>query len=246
MESHNQTHLFSLYAMHVIKSSWKANSSVVITDPDLLHRMVKVLRFQINDSLVLFDDLVQASVTVEQITKKNITVLVTQISGHSAIEPQVTFLLPLLKKEALEEAVYSLAEMGINKIQLVVTQKSRKNLHSAKEFARLQAIIIAACEQSKNYTLPKLIFEQPLFSVLNSASNATSKILFDPSGQSFFNLQSKFKSSLVLLCGPEAGLTLDEVDQATKHNFVLCALTSTTLRAVQAVTLGAGLARLQP
>lgn len=242
----NQTHLFSLYVSDLIQESWKLESSVIIQDTDLIHRMVKVLRFVVDDRLILFNKTLHVDVVIQQISKKNITIKIKLLQNHQEILPQVSFFLPLLKKEALEQAVYSLCELGINQIRLVVTQKSRQQLMGSKEFQRLENIVIAAAEQSKNYALSELLLPISFEKMMQNSIHQKFNILFDPAGESFFALREKIKlQSVGLLVGPEAGLTNQELHMAKEHNFYFCVLTPTILKAVQAVALGAGLMRLK-
>ena len=246
-----QTHLFSLYTPTLKLSSWSKDQTISLQDSDLIHRMIKVLRFGISDECVLFDTQVHAQIKIQEISKKNILIQVLQIQVHQSLQPEITFFLPLLKKEALEQAVYVLCEMGINNIQLVITQKSRQQLLHEKEFVRLQNIVIAAAEQSKNYAMSKLYAPEKLTKILPAIpdSERESKpfnIVFDPAGMSFFELQKKIvQKSIGLLIGPEGGLTDQELAQAQNGGFVSCALTPTILTAIHAVALSAGLFRLK-
>ncbi len=246
IELQNQEHLFSLYAPKLNLKDCVPLQSLLIEDVDLVHRMFKVLRFQVHDVLLLFNDCAYVHVRIEQISKKSLLVRINSVNFHDSQIPSVTFLLPLLKKDALEQAVYSLAEMGVNKIQLVVTDKSRKNLINIKEFERLQNIIIAACEQSKNYCLPELFEPVSLSKFVSEKNIDTCCIVFDPSGKSFWEIKKDLdEKPKMLIVGPEGGFTLTELEFLHNQKFVSCALTSTVLRAVQAVALAAGLVRLQ-
>ncbi len=246
---HDQTHLFSLFTPSLNLHSWASDQLVILSDADLIHRLSKVLRFAVGDQLIFFDTESFCKIVIREISKKNITVQVQSVQKHESLTPKITFLLPLLKKEALEQAVYSLCELGINKIQLVITQKSRQNLFSDKEFTRLQNIVIAAAEQSKNYSLSQLMAPKKLSDLLNDAISNSFNIVFDPQGASFFDLREQMMSKsdrvFSLLVGPEGGLSQQELSLVLKFEFVLCALTPTILTAVQAIALGAGLMRLK-
>ncbi len=246
IELKNQEHVFALYVPQVNLNACVPLQSLLIEDINLVHRMIKVLRFQVNDSVLLFDRVVHAAVTIEQISKKNLVCKINSLNHHYSHAPYVTFLLPLLKKDALEQAVYSLAEMGVNKIQLVITDKSRKNLIHVKEFERLENIVIAACEQSKNYSIPDLVEPVLLSKYILQQKVDLSFIVFDPSGQSFWDIKKNLEEKpKVLLVGPEGGFTSTEVQLLRDQKFIFCALTPTVLRAVQAVALSAGLIRLK-
>lgn len=239
-------HLFSLFAPGIFTSTWTVGSVVKLQNSDLLHRMIKVLRLDSGDRVVLFDQKQYVHVVIENVSKKDLTVFVEACAYITPLTPSVVFLLPLLKKDALEQAVYSLCEIGVTMIQLVVTQKSRQSLMSEKEFARLRSIVVAAAEQSKHYSMPELCAPKLLSDVILNVSKDFDKIVFDQSGQSFFKLREHFSNQgSCLLVGPEGGLTDSEFIFLDQYQFNRCLLTSTTLRAVQAVAVGAAIFRLQ-
>lgn len=242
MTSTNQ-HLFALHVPNFWSSASAVGTTKKIDSFDLVHRLVTVLRSQLQDQYVFFDRMHHGVVQIVEISKKNITVQILTMHAAVPASQHTTFLLPLLKKEALEEAVYSLSEIGVSSIQLVVTQKSRQKLLHAKEFQRLQAIVISAAEQSKNYAYPDLAEPQQLTSVIQSLQHSSMRILFDGTGSSFMDIsaQKSLHSNMVALIGPEGGLTHEEVSLVHQHSFVSYRLTDTTLRALQAAAIGAAI-----
>jgi 16S rRNA (uracil1498-N3)-methyltransferase len=243
-------HLFAL----LVDGFWEGNEQLLatklVTNVDVVHRLVKVLRCSLHDKFIFFDRSHHGLVEVVQLSKKDLTLKVLSFQVNQPRVPRLTFFLPLLKKEALEEAVYSLCELGVDEIQLVITQKSRQKLLHDKEFWRLKNIVIAAAEQSKNYMYPELHEPKKLLdTVLQSTVSKNQQnynVVFDAVGQSFFDLRKQLlsASNLCLLVGPEGGLTEQEVTALVQANYLSCRLTSTTLRAVQAVAVGASLFRL--
>ncbi|MBI2344563.1 16S rRNA (uracil(1498)-N(3))-methyltransferase [Candidatus Dependentiae bacterium] len=234
-------HIFAIYIANFWNNVYKVDAIVKIIDPDIVHRLIKVLRIQIGQRFIFFDSVYHGIIEISDISKKYF--LVTIINFEKNIEPlvKIKFLLPLLKKEALEEAVYSLVEIGVSEIQLVVTQKSRQKLLNDNEFVRLEAIVVSAAEQSKNYVIPKIKLPIHLSDIQFSLQEQ--KIVFDPQGESFFDLKVKILKSkeIHLLVGPEGGLAKEELQQLEHYLFQKCRLTSTILRAVQAISVGVGL-----
>ena len=166
----------------------------------------------------------------------------------TALRPTVTFLLPLLKRDDFEGALYSLAEIGVNSIQLVATHKTHTSWSDERDGERARRILIAAAEQSKNYAMPELKAPVALDKALQAMNMTDStKIFFDPLGESFFAVMSALHGNqpdhIVLLIGPEGDLTAQEKEMVHQKGFIFCALTPTIVRAVQAAALGAGLVR---
>lgn len=237
-------HIFSIYTPNFFDKNYKVGMEKKVIDEDIVHRLVKVLRIEVGQRIIFFDQYYHGIIKILDISKKYFSIKVITFEKNSNPSAEIKFLLPLLKKEALEEAVYSLAEIGVSEIQLVITQKSRQRLLHEKEFQRLESIIIAAAEQSKNYIFPKIYAPIDLFDL--ELGSDFSKIIFDAQGISFFEFRSKKlpQEKICLLIGPEGGLTQEELQRLESLSFKKCRLTPTILRAVQAVAIGAALFKI--
>lgn len=247
MNKIDEKHRFAVYAADVLaKQKIASGGIVVITDEEIVHRILTVLRMQIGQELILFDEKNNYQVTLAD-TKKNkaITLEINEIAPNAKPHLEINFVLPLLKKEALEEAIYSLTEIGVSSISLVITTKSQKDL-TDKELLRLHKMKIAAAEQAKNFSMP-IIIKPIAFEKFCTIFKDDTKpaLLFDPSGKKAFELISEFQQQeikkVACLIGPEGGLTNAEVQMANHIGFKSCKLTATVLRAVQAAAVGAGL-----
>lgn len=225
-----------------IQSLQKSNGKLI--DIDLCHRIIRVVKLSVGEVCVLFNQHEHIFVKLTHIDKRFLLVEVISRHTNNALKPQVTFMLPLLKREALEESIYSLAEMGINEVQLVVTQKSRQNLID-KDIDRLHKVAISAAEQSKHYALPQIHKPQDLKIYVSNLSQQDFKVVFDISGKSFLeNYQKLQNERIYLTVGPEGSFTQEELQLLKDNNFVSYALTKTVLRSLQAVALGSALFRL--
>jgi 16S rRNA (uracil1498-N3)-methyltransferase len=247
----DQKHEFALFveSLSALVAHVSVGSTFTITDEKLLHRMMNVLRLYAGDQCIFFDRKIQVySVVNEYAAKKNIVCTIINKHNNKQLMPQITFLLPLLKRDDFEQALYALTEIGVSTIQLVVTQKGQNVSAHQKDMERAHRIIIAAAEQSKNFMYPEL--KSPItFSTIASLYNndAATKIFFDPSGCSLLpimqDLQKEVSRKIILLIGPEGDLTVQEKDMVASQGFIFCSLTPTILRAVQAAALGAGIVR---
>ncbi|OQA33400.1 MAG: Ribosomal RNA small subunit methyltransferase E [Candidatus Dependentiae bacterium ADurb.Bin331] len=150
-----------------------------------------------------------------------------------------------MKREALEHTLYNLVEIGVNEIQLVFTQKTHRNWAGHKEFERMRKIMIAAAEQSKQFSLPHIYEPIQLQEYLHQKKQSAPLIFFDTNGISlaqWFTSHSKIES-VSLLIGPEGDLTPSEKNAVRAIGAQIVSLTPTILRAQQAITLGAGAIR---
>ena len=245
-----EKHEFALFveSLSVLVCKSGSGSNVTLSDEKLLHRMVNVLRLRIDDQCVLFDRHIHASVTIVAfVGKKQVSVTVQSVQKTVFLQPTITFLLPLLKREDYESALYALAEVGVSTIQLVFTQKTAHHWAGAKDSDRAQRILIGAAEQSKNFAYPELKEPMSLEAALKKYSAVCTKVFFDPEGQPLFDVMQKLHSNraddVLLLVGPEGDLNLEEKKMVQVNDFIFCALTPTIVRAVQAAALGAGFVR---
>jgi 16S rRNA (uracil1498-N3)-methyltransferase len=219
-----------------------------ITDPELVHRITTVVRLGIGDSFILFDTNYHATVTILGIQpKKAITLELHSLEPNCVLQPRVTWLLPLLKREAFEEALYTLTELGATAIQPIVTRKTGK-AWSEKDTHRSRKIMIAAAEQSKQFIVPVLLPILPLETwLMQPYPESMTKLFFDPQGvllgTVLSSLQERKPDELVACAGPEGDLSQEEKDLLARQNFIFCRLTPTILRAQQAIAIGLGTLR---
>ena len=181
MKHRCQAHEFALYVAELHKQSFKKGQTVELVQPDLVHRISRVLRLSEQDCLILFDRQIHIRAAIERITKHAVLVRVITIGVNIPLEPHISLWLPLLKREAFEQAIYSAVELGANEIQLINTHKEQRHWRE-KEFYRLQHIMIAAAEQSKYFALSTVCAPIPLL----EAKPAGTSIFFDPQGAPFF------------------------------------------------------------
>jgi RsmE family RNA methyltransferase len=157
--AHKDKHEFALYkeSLSLLIQKKGLGDSLVLSDETLFHRMMTVLRLRSNDQCILFDRDAYITATIDAfIGKKQVQFTIHSIHSAVVLQPHITFLLPMLKREDYESALYSLTEVGVNSIQLISTQKTGNKWSGERDRDRAQRIIIAAAEQSKNFALPQL------------------------------------------------------------------------------------------
>jgi len=218
-------------------------------DPMVTQRMYGVLRLKAGERIQLFNTHVVITVTLHSITAKEVRYTVDSIEQLQPLQPAITVLLPLLKRDALYDALYTCVEMGVNTIELVITEKIHKPWYTEREAERCRAIMIAAAEQSKQFMLPRVHGPQPLASTVDNYAAVTTayRVLFDPAGLPLLdhvhNMMSQQSEQLILAVGPEGDFTHQEKTLLNAAGFRKCALTPTVLRAQQALTVGLGAVR---
>ena len=240
-ELNSDKHQFAFFYQDLIEqppNSWS------IVDKDLVHRISRVVKISIGQYFALFNQDYHCVVQLIKAEKKQLSVCLVSSHKNIALQPRVVFLLPLLKREALESAVYSLAELGINEIQLVITDKSRQKC-TDKDLLRLEKVVIAAAEQSKHFAFPKIYAPRDLEDCVKQIPLTARKSVFDISGTKISIDHVRFNNIVTyVVVGPEGGLLKKELSFLLQHDFISYSLTQTVLRAVQAVAIGAAIFRL--
>ena len=240
------THQFAFFVSDLTSLLAKQKKSELrISDEKLYHRVMRVVRLNVGETCILFDE--KNNVHFEFYAaegKKHIdgTVICTQ--KNKVLAPQITFFLPMIKREYFETALYSLVELGVNIVQPIITQKTKRKWKGQKEHDRLFQIMVAAAEQSKNFSIPELKNPISLVECCKASAPETAKLFFDPSGDPVATVLERCKNKdLKLMVGPEGDLTDLEKKLLLKSGFEFCALTPTVLRSLQAAALSVGIFR---
>lgn len=219
-----------------------------IKDPDLVHRIINVLRLKKNEACTFFNQTLSVEVNVGDVLKKVLLCALVQVRVVVELIPSITFVLPVLKRENLDEALSHLAEVGINKIRLVYTDHTQRVLLE-KDIDRCRRVLIAAAEQSKYFAFPTLYAPESLEKVITAYGQERPclRLVCDPTGASFFDQILKIKEHISqdiwIAVGPEADFSAQEKRFLSDKGFIKVALTQTILRASQAASLSAGILR---
>lgn len=245
-------HLFAVFVAELSASiGSKTHGSVVIKHEDLWHRLVHVLRLQAGERVVLFDQKLVLVAELEQqmFMRKNVLVFnILERQRQQPLLPIINLYQCLPKRAAFEEITYTAAQMGVAKIYPVISSKSQQRMQP-HDRQRLEAIMIAACEQSKNFMIPVLHEPCSLQAMLTACKQQSDAqwIFADPAGKSLLTLLNQLavvdKRTAVInvIIGPEGGFMQEECISFEQHGIIAYALTPTILRSVDAavVLLGA-------
>ena len=218
---------------------------VTFTSDELYHRFKHVVRIKPGDSVILFDKEHNISFLFLRCEGKNKVLGIWKDRKiNQQISPAITFVLPLLKIDALSDAVYSLTEVGITQIQLVSTKKTQTPC-TPKLLEKLERVAVAAAEQSKDFAYPTILPPVVLSDWLAEKRDGK-KFHFDVTGLPFSSWYAPIdtQENYYLLVGPEGDLIDEEKQLAKKSGFIACLLTSTVLRSTRAISLVSGLFRL--
>lgn len=241
----NEKHIFAIYSDDVSFDTVGQSDAITITNEYAYHRIVRVLRMGVSDPCILFNRTFHAVSVIKNIRAKSIECIIQSVQSNPVMPCAIHFVLPILKREDLENAVSVLTEIGVTSIQLISTHKVQRSFDASKELPRMHKIMVAAAEQSKNFSFP-IIYPPVDLATCLQKSDPDYRILFHPSGApltTFLKEVPSVASSFTLICGPEGDFTPAERQYCSAHNVKAVCLTPTVLRAVTAVTIGAGVIR---
>ncbi len=247
-------HEFALFSLEFSKAVHQNQAVVSIIDPTTLHRLQQVLRLHEGNTIILFDDKNHAQCTLQSSTKKLITLSYKQIFASIPVQPELIVLIPLLKREALDELMYACRELGVSGIYFFSSEKTSRSKMLPAEWERLERVSCAAAEQSKNFAPTVFLNKnEPIPTLTELCSNPTfqthyaktQKLFAEPSGVPASGLATSFspKNAYLLCVGPEGDLTDTEKSMLRTKGFAFVRLGTTVLRAQQAATVLIGIIR---
>lgn len=224
--------------------------SVTIAEEDS-HYLLKVLRLPERAPIALLDGLGNYATGILLFSQGKTQVLVQDIVLYSVNErkPKLILCQGLLKGEKFDWLVEKATELGISHLfpywsQHTVQKEDLRKSQQEKQ-NRWQRLATMAARQCGRLVLPMIeapttlrsILQQPLF-----FSSTTQKLLFwekEPLAP-WPKLQIEAET-VILIVGPEGGLSQEEVDLCLHLGFTPCGLGENTLRAETAGMLALGL-----
>jgi|SRR5579859_7347735 len=197
----------------------------VALDGAAAKHLLTVLRLKIGSPLVLFDGSgFEFEAVLEQMDKKQAWAKILQIHGPVVESPlHVTLVQGISRGERMDYTVQKAVELGVAAIAPVLTERSVVKLDKdggAKKREHWQGVGISACEQSGRVRVPEVLPPEPLPHFLGKQREHGMKLLLDPlASGSLRDLARPADSKVMLLIGPEGGLSDKEIEMATQVGF---------------------------
>jgi 16S rRNA (uracil1498-N3)-methyltransferase len=206
----------------------------VLALPPSAARHVQVLRLQPGAPIVLFDGTGgEWDAQVERMGRSDVTARVVQ---HRAVEREplrsVHLAIGMPANERMDWLVEKAAELGAASIQPLVTERAIVRLageRAARKRDHWQAVAAAACEQCGGNRVPPVHEPVPLAQWQPPQDAQRWLLSFAPDAQPL--RAAAGTGAVVLLSGPEGGLTPQEEDAARAAGFRPLTLGPRVLRA---------------
>lgn len=215
------------------------------------HYLATVLRLRAGDVLVAFDPAsgTEADAIVVRADDRVVTVHFGALrDGVGRSERRITWIQGLAKGDKCERVVREATELGMTRFVVATTSRSVVKLdakRAAARRARWARIAQEAARQSGRSEAPAIDGAEAWAEALSLGGDCTARFCLweratAPLGPSLFAALAS-DASLAFACGPEGGLTEDEVALAQTRGWVIASLGPLALRTetVAAAVLGA-------
>ncbi|GAA5501319.1 ribosomal RNA small subunit methyltransferase E [Deinococcus xinjiangensis] len=195
-------------------------------------RHLQVLRLRVGGVVQVFDGKgSQASATITELEEgRALLTLTPEKATHArgAELPQpVTLAIALLKGDKLADVVRSATELGVARVQLLLTQHAEVREIGTQKLLRLRRIASEAARQSERSVTPEVL--EPVR--LADLKWEGQLLVAHPEAQAHLADFLDWQAPLTLLSGPEGGLSGAEVGGLQGRGAALIALGPRILRA---------------
>lgn len=230
-------HRFYVHQMHNRFGPVELGHNVWIHDQALLHQWLRVLRYNVGNQLILFNNHEERLYQISKIDG-TVGVQLELVTDMTRLLPKnkVYLLWSLLKSDKNDWVIQKSTELGVHKLVPIITKRTEKPFFDTD---RAQKIIIEASEQCGRADLPQ-IREPILLSEAIAEYKETPLYVCEQHNSAQTVL--KDQPEIALLVGPEGGWTEDEKQLFAQEKLNYIAISAFTLRAETAAILAVGLA----
>lgn len=202
------------------------------------HHARNVLRVRKGDSITLADSTGQGyTAAVVAVQKERVVVRVKALLASPEPRVKVTLYQGWPKGDKLDFTIEKSTELGVDRIEVVVTERSIPRPHQGaigRRRERWQQKALAAARQCRRHLVPVVSGPQELPAALNAIQPDT-LLLVPWEGECTRSLKSVMetvmeKQKLAVLIGPEGGLSPAEIDLARSHGGIPITLGPRILR----------------
>ncbi len=201
-------------------------------DGQIHHHLVRVLRLNIGRRFVVFNGRGgEYTGALSHIGRKASTAIIDAFVEVDREPPlHIGLLQGVAKGTRMDYLLQKTVELGVSSIQPVLTRYTSIS-HSGwrRKMAHWQGVIINACEQSGRTRIPDLSSPRPMQECL-ALDDATLGLVLDPRAEYGLHELPGPSHRLMLLLGPEGGLSVAELEDAQDKGFRAVRLGPRTLR----------------
>jgi 16S rRNA (uracil1498-N3)-methyltransferase len=204
-----------------------------ILDSKDIHHIGHVMRMKTGEKVEVIYDHELYSCYID-INNDDIEVIINEkLNVNNIDNKQITLVLPLLKGQKMDMIIQKSTELGVNEIIPVIMKRSIVDISNKelKKLDRWQRIAKEASEQSMRLDIPKISEVRDL-SYLNNIDGL--KIVCSTTEKAnniktFLQNNTKY-DRIIIVVGPEGGLTPDEENSLVENGFTRVTLGKRIMR----------------
>jgi 16S rRNA (uracil1498-N3)-methyltransferase len=209
----------------VFQNSTLVEGASLALDTNASHHLSRVLRASIGDKLIIFNGLGgEFTATITQIDKKAVHVLISTFNAREAESSLDLWLAQGISRgEKMDYTIQKAVELGVKKIIPLFTERCTVKLDQERLNKRLehwQAIARSSAEQSGRNRIPDILTPTTLENALPFMQTQWRFVLSPHVTQKLHTIQIDKLQPVLLLIGPEGGLSEQEMIFTKSHDFL--------------------------
>lgn len=212
------------------------DSEQIVTLPESAARhLVQVLRLRVGDGFIAFNGLGgEFNAILHSADKREAQARIGAFNPvHRESPLSLTLAQCVSKGERMDYTLQKAVELGVTEIMPLLSERSVVKLDAerwGKKLEHWRGVIISACEQSGRTRIPVLHPVVPLLKWLPQLPASTLKLTLAPKARQTLHGMPPGSHPVLLLVGPEGGLSDAEIRHAETTGFVPLALGPRILR----------------
>lgn len=219
---------------------------MVVTGP-LKRHLAGALRLRVDETVILVDGPERLECRVVSVGKAEMVTRVRAVSPLPDPGWRLTLAVGMPKGKKLEEIVKRAVELGVHRVQPILTERSVPRGKEGRDRGeRLAAIALEAAQQSGRASVPEVMAPMPFERFVDAPLAGLGVVLWEQ--ETAAPLLTVLKGGhlncneqlvqVTLLVGPEGGLSVAEVDRLTAAGYVRAGMGATILRTETACIAG--------
>lgn len=224
-------HRFYVGGMHNKWGPVELNHTLWVNDERLINQWLKVLRYRVNDQLVLFNDETERIYKITKIEFPHSAHLELITEQDRKMPAKHVYLLwSLLKKDKNDWVLQKATELGVRNFVPILAERCEK---TGFDIERAHKILVEASEQCGRADIPDI--REPILPTTAIAEYADTPLFICEQGDGAADLRPL--DTVALLIGPEGGWSDTEKQLFADANLAHINIASFTLRAETAAII---------
>lgn len=206
---------------HVPRIYWPKPVKIgqaVLLDKDRAHHLLRVLKRQAGDELILFNEAGEWQARIEDANKNIVQAMPLRFQRSATESPlKICLLQAISRGDKMDFSVQKAVELGVHCIQPILSRRGGVQLDAKrlnKKQQHWQSVAQSAAEQSGRLIIPNILPCLQLSQWLSGKSGLQG-IVMDPKGKALHCVKIAKPDMLYLAVGPEGGFSDDELSALT-------------------------------